>query len=258
MPRTLTLAAVAGALAIPMIAFADDPTAPPDTTTTTTPPAPTPAPPTPTPPPAPAPADPAPMPEATPPPAPAERVTPPPTPAPVTPAAPSGGLVSQAGVGGPVGYGSRGVLELGGSAGLTIATDMRNINVAPQIGWFVADNLQLSALLNLAYIDLGNGGASTLASALAEPSYHMPFNGHVFGFLGVGVGGSYISDLGGGFAVAPRIGTNVLVGRSGILTPSLSWQYTTHDVDVDAAEGDTAVLAVSSALRVNIGYTVMW
>jgi hypothetical protein len=77
----------------------------------------------------------------------------------------------------------------------------------------------------------------------------------VFGFLGVGVGGSYIKGAGGGFAVAPRLGANMLVGRSGILTPSLSWQYTTHSVDPGAAEN---MIEVSSALRINVGYTVMW
>ena len=170
---------------------------------------------------------------------------------------PPGGLVSQAGVGGPIGYGRAGVLELGGSAGLTIATDMRNINIAPQIGWFVVDNLQLSGIVNLAYIDTADSDGNTMFSALAEPSYHMPFNRSVFGFLGIGVGGAYITGVGGGFAVAPRIGANVMVGRSGILTPSLSWQYMSNDVDAGAS-GSPAVLAVSSALRANIGYTVMW
>ncbi|MBA3456357.1 MAG: hypothetical protein H0T42_24870, partial [Deltaproteobacteria bacterium] len=50
----------------------------------------------------------------------------------------SGGIVSQAGVGGLIGYGRAGVLELGGSAGFTFASDYRNLNIAPSIGWFVA------------------------------------------------------------------------------------------------------------------------
>ena len=48
---------------------------------------------------------------------------------------------------------------------------------------------------------------------------------------------------------------NVMVGRSGILTPSLSWQYTTHDT-MDTGQG--ALLVVSSAVRAQVGYTVMW
>jgi hypothetical protein len=172
---------------------------------------------------------------------------------------PPGGLVKQAGVGGVVGYGRAGVLELGGSAGLVLASDFRNVNVSPSIGWFVTDNLQLSAIFGISNIKAEDEDATVL-SAVVEPSYHLPFNRTTFGFMGIGVGGAYISGLGGGFAVAPRIGANLMVGRSGILTPSLSYEYTTHSVE-DAGDEmgkDLALVAVSSALRVNVGYTVMW
>jgi hypothetical protein len=69
-----------------------------------------------------------------------------------------------------------------------------------------------------------------------------------------------VSELGAGFAVAPRVGMNFMIGRSGVLTPSLSYEYTTHDVD-SVSDGDmqnTSLVAVSSALRINIGYTAMW
>ena len=174
-------------------------------------------------------------------------------------ALPPGGVVEQAGVGGSVGYGRAGVLELGGSAGLMIAPDFRNINVAPSIGWFVADNLELSAILSVSNIKAGDESA-TVVSGLIEPSYHIPFNRTTFGFLGMGIGAAYINDLGGGLAVAPRIGANFLVGRSGVLTPSLSYEYTTHNVESTPVGEmqDITVVAVSSALRVNIGYTAMW
>lgn len=174
-------------------------------------------------------------------------------------ALPPGGIVEQAGIGGVVGYGRAGVLELGGSAGLMIASGFRNINVSPSIGWFVADNLELSAILGVSNVKAGDEDA-TVFSALVEPSYNIPFNRTTFGFLGMGIGGAYVSELGGGLAVAPRIGAKFLVGRSGILSPSLSYEYTTHSVD-DAGEDmgkDLALVAVSSALRVNIGYTAMW
>jgi hypothetical protein len=172
---------------------------------------------------------------------------------------PPGGVVEQAGVGGVVGYGRAGVLELGGSAGLILATDFRNINFSPMIGWFVVDNLELSAILGVTNIKAGEEDA-TIFSALVEPSYHVPFNRTTFGFLGMGVGAAYVSELGGGLAVAPRIGANFLVGRSGVLTPSLSYEYTTHNVEtVDEEMGkDITLVAVSSALRINIGYTAMW
>ena len=174
-------------------------------------------------------------------------------------ALPPGGLVKQAGIGGIVGYGRSGVLELGGSAGFMIASDFRNVNVSPSIGWFVADNLQLSGILSISNVE-AEGEDATIFSGLVEPSYHIPFNRSMFGFLGLGVGGSYVSGLGGGFAVAPRLGANFLVGRSGILTPSLSYEYTTHSVEDAGEEGgqDLALVAVSNAVRFNVGYTVMW
>jgi len=173
-----------------------------------------------------------------------------------SPAMPPEGLVSQAGVGGITAYGRPGVLELGGSAGFRIGNGFNEVTVSPSIGWFVADNIELTGILDVAHVDTGENDA-TLFSALVEPSYHLPFNRTVFGFLGLGLGGSYVSELGGGFAMAPRLGANLLVGRSGILTPSVSWQYTTHDLDSDNTD-NTTLVAVSSALRLNVGYTVMW
>lgn len=170
------------------------------------------------------------------------------------PGVPPGGFVEQAGVGGLTGYGRAGVLELGGSAGFTAAGDLTQVNVAPSIGWFVADNLELTGIIDLAYAATEMEDA-TLITALVEPSYHLPFNRTTFAFLGLGAGVSYVSDTGAGFAMAPRVGGNFLIGRSGILTPSLSYQYTTHD---SADTGNGVLLQVSSAVRANIGYTIMW
>lgn len=171
-----------------------------------------------------------------------------------TPVVPGSGLVEQAGVGGLVGYGRVGVLELGGSAGFTAGGGMSQFDVAPSIGWFVADNLELSAIMDIAHVRTDDQ-SGTLATVLVEPSYHLPFNKTTFGFLGVGMGGAYVKGPGLAFAMAPRIGANLLVGRSGVLTPSVSWQYNTHDT-MDTEQG--VLLQVSSAVRANIGYTVMW
>jgi hypothetical protein len=170
-------------------------------------------------------------------------------------ALPPGGVVEQAGIGGPVGYGRPGVLELGGSFGLTVASGIRDMNLSPSLGWFVADNLELSAIGSVANVKAGDQTA-TVWSALVEPSYHLPFNRTMFGFLGMGMGAAYEQKLGTGLAIAPRIGGNFLVGRSGILTPALSYEYITHDAM--ATTQNVTVVAVTSALRVNVGYTVMW
>lgn len=154
-------------------------------------------------------------------------------------------------------YARAGTRELGASAGLTVATGFRNVNVAPTIGWFVTDHVELSGILAMSNIKAGEH-SSTVWSALFEPSYHVPIEDSLYWFLGMGLGVAYIGDLGGGLAVAPRIGLNFLVGRSGVLTPSLSYEYTTHTVD-NAMNGEDITLgAVSSTVRVNIGYTAMW
>jgi hypothetical protein len=168
---------------------------------------------------------------------------------------PPGGVVEQAGVGGVVGYGRPGVLELGGSFGLTLASGIRDMNLSPSLGWFVADNLELSAIASVANVKAGDQDA-TVWSALVEPSYHLPFNRTMFGFLGMGLGAAYEQKLGAGLAVAPRIGANFLVGRSGILTPALSYEYITHSAT--DTQSDVTMVAVTSALRVNVGYTAMW
>ena len=178
-----------------------------------------------------------------------------PQPAPASPGTPEGRIVSQAGVGGAVAYGRAGVLELGGSAGFTAATDYTTVTVAPSIGWFLADNLQISAILNMQSAKVGDASTKTLFTGLIEPSYHMPFSKTVFGFLGVGAGLGYVEGPGTGFAIAPRLGANLLVGRSGIVTPALFFQYTTHEATT-TPEG--TVLAVSSAYGMQLGYTVMW
>ena len=171
---------------------------------------------------------------------------------------PDGVIIRQAGIGGSVGYGRAGVLELGGSAGFAFASDYRNMNLSPTIGWFLVDNLELSAILSIANIKTGDQSA-TLWSGLIEPSYHVPLNRSVFGFLGLGVGAAYVSGPGAGFAVAPRAGANFMVGRSGVLTPSLSYEYTTVGTDMDNGENsNVTVVALTSAVRFNVGYTAMW
>ena len=44
-------------------------------------------------------------------------------------------------------YGRAGLYEVGGSAGLLLAPDVHTVTVAPAVGWFVADNFEISGLL---------------------------------------------------------------------------------------------------------------
>jgi hypothetical protein len=170
------------------------------------------------------------------------------------PAMPPGGIVKQAGVGGVTAYGRAGVLELGGSAFVTKATDLTQVNFSPSVGWFFMDNLEISAILGVNYSRVAGIGR-TYVNALVEPSFHIPFSDQAFGFLGLGVGMAFAQGPGTGFALAPRVGANIMVGRSGILTPALNVAYTTHDVQT-APNG--ALLGVSVSYGLGLGYTVMW
>ena len=170
------------------------------------------------------------------------------------PGLPSSGIVRQAGVGGAVAYGRRGVLELGGSAGFTAATDFTQISVSPSIGWFLMDNFEVSAIMGLNYAS-ADDNSRTLFTGVVEPSFHIPFSNTLFGFVGLGAGIGYVEGPGAGFALAPRLGANILVGRSGILTPAAFLQYTTHDA-TQTPQG--TLLAVSTSVGMQVGYTVMW
>ncbi len=180
-----------------------------------------------------------------------------------SPAAPPGGLVKQAGIGGVVSYGRSGVLELGGSASLAAASGYLQLSIAPSIGYFIIDNIQLSAIMGLTYTSIDAKAADgttetatqTLFSLLFEPSVHIPFTESLFGFLGVGMGVSYADVSGAGFALQPRLGLNVLVGRSGILSPAIYVQYTTTSA-IQTDQG--TLLQVNFGYGLNLGYTVMW
>lgn len=190
---------------------------------------------------------------------PAEELPPPrsdddPRPPVAAPQVPTGGVVRQAGIGGMTAYGRAGVLELGGSANFVRATDFTQLSLNPSFGWFFMDNFEISAILGLSHLSADEIN-TTFFSGLIEPSLHIPFSENVFGMLGAGVGLAYVEGPGVGFAFAPRAGLNVLVGRSGVLTPQFFMQYATHEA-IQTPTG--ALLAVSLSYGAGLGYTVMW
>lgn len=175
------------------------------------------------------------------------------------PMADAPGVTAQAGVGGTQAYGRVGVLELGGSGGLTIANKFNRFELSPSVGLFIADNLELSLISSFSRssIDIAGGKSVTATEfkLLLEPSYHLPFSETLFGFFGLGAGVSYLSGQDTGFALQPRIGLNILIGRSGILTPSLNVAYSTVDA-INTPSG--TVVGVQTSYGMNVGYTVMW
>ncbi len=151
-------------------------------------------------------------------------------------------------------YGSAGVLELGGWASLSSARDFTLINVNPQVGWFVMDNVRLSALIGLRAVRQDDE-RTTYLNALAEPSVHVPITDTMMGFFGAGVGPSWSRDEAFGLSVQPRLGTSFLVGRSGVFTPAVFALYSTTGV---VREVNGGLLGVDLLWGVSAGYTVMW
>jgi hypothetical protein len=175
-----------------------------------------------------------------------------------SPSIPAEGVVQQAGVGGTTAYGRAGVLEVGGSAGLSVAGDLIALRIAPTLGWFFMNNVEISGIVSLNYARTTSNGQTTQATSLnvlVEPSVHLPLNRTLFLFGGLGMGLAYADGPGAGFALAPRLGANVMVGRSGVFTPAVTFVYSTSGA-VETAQG--TLLSASTSLGINLGYTVMW
>jgi hypothetical protein len=104
-----------------------------------------------------------------------------------------------------------------------------------------------------------NSASQTVLRLLLEPSFHLPLSQTAWAFLGVGAGLASVPNGGGGstsgFALSPRLGANILVGRSGLFTPALFVDYTSGGT-ISTPQG--ALVAVNTAYGVQAGYTVMW
>lgn len=151
-------------------------------------------------------------------------------------------------------YGHIGQVELGGSAGVLLSSRTPTASIAPSVGWFPADDLEISGILGISNLEDG-GASSTRWLALVEPAYHTPITATIHGFLGMGLGGAYEHDVGSALAVAPRVGAKIVLGRSSVLTPSLQYQYLSHD----AMPSPTAMVkTMTGGLSVNLGYSAMW
>lgn len=164
-------------------------------------------------------------------------------------------LIRQAGIGGPTAYARNGVLELGGNLSFSAASDNIQLSVTPQIGYFITDNLQLSVLATVAYNEI-NKVHRTDVTAIIEPSVHVPIVTQLYVFAGAGVGVAYHQGLGTGVAVAPRVGFNIPVGRSGILTTAFNVNWSSNSA-FESTNGQKLV-AVHTMIGTSLGYSVMF
>ncbi len=177
----------------------------------------------------------------------------------------AGEVRTYAGVGGGIAYAERGVGEFGGSIGFSSSPGVRSLSADPSVGFFIFDNVQLSAIAGYQHVNLDGEDASNRLSLIFEPSLHTPFNDTLFFALGLGVGpaltdgqaddGSWV----GGVAIAPRTGLQLLVGRSGILNLGVRYSAVISGVDADVqVAGGQAILSFVNTLDVQTGYTVMF
>lgn len=188
-------------------------------------------------------------------------------PAPPLPSIEGPGIVENAGASGLTAYARAGVLELGGFVNFTVAKDYSSFGFYPTIGWFFVNNVELTAIIGATHVSqtLHEEGRDVDASStqlllLGEPSFHVPFSSSLYGFLGVGFGLAHQArspgaGAGVGFALAPRLGLNVMVGRSGVFTPAIQGIYQTTEA-VSTPQG--GAIAVRSTFGFQAGYTVMW
>jgi hypothetical protein len=163
-------------------------------------------------------------------------------------------------------YGHAGVFELGGFVDFTGASSFTSIQVSPTAGFFVYDNLELTGIMGFNYVhqtfDVGGVEVSnhkTIVRVLGEPSYHFAVTSNTWLFLGIGAGvasvpvGNDRSSV--GFDVAPRVGANLLIGRSGILSPAFFIDYTTGEA---LQTSGSSILGVNTTYGMQAGYTVLW
>jgi hypothetical protein len=168
--------------------------------------------------------------------------------------APEGVVVTEGKAGRSRPYAQAGVLELGGSTGFELADGYNRASFNPSVGYFVLDNIELSALMGLSQLNADYGSA-TVVSALIEPSIHRPLSRSLFGFVGLGMGVSNTAPGGTGFAMAPRLGANVLIARSGVLTPALQMTYATTPA---LPTVDGTLVRGGPSFGLSVGYTMMW
>lgn len=170
---------------------------------------------------------------------------------------------SYAGMGSGIAYAEAGVAEFGGSASLSAGTDFTSVAADPMIGYFPWDNVELSAIIGVRILNLEDTTRSQY-TALLEPSLHIPVGDtfFIFGGIGAGLGVAPTPDQTyTGFALAPRLGGQFLVGRSGLLNLGARYSMTFASADVDTDLGPfvgNAVLAFVNTFDVQAGYTVMF
>jgi len=127
--------------------------------------------------------------------------------------------------------------------------------LSPSIGWSVLNNFQLSLITNLTWVNpKGNADSLLTFGVFAEPSLHVPLTNRFLIFGGVGIGAAFTDDE-VGFAIRPRIGFDILIGRSGIFRPAFDLTWSSSEV---VNQAGTTFVGVQTSYGVSFGYHVMF
>lgn len=157
-------------------------------------------------------------------------------------------IVAGAGMGSRVAYAERGVVELGGTLGLDVRDEIVNFSVAPTLGYFIVDRLELSLIPLVSVRSIsdertGRRQTNTRWALIVEPTYHLPLMDYLYGFVGGGIGFTYESGPGAEALLRPVLGLDIMLGRSGVLKPGAF-------LDIGLGDG-----AIGGGFQ--MGYTVM-
>lgn len=165
-------------------------------------------------------------------------------------------VARDAGVGSPLAYGRRTVLELGGTFTFSHRSDTTEFGAAPSLGYFLLDGFEITLFALFRVVHIGaddqavpgspesDGETDFAIQPLIEPSYHLALNDAVFVFAGAGLGLTIAEDPAVDFVVRPRIGLDVLIGRSAVFKPAFF-------LDLGVTEG-------LGAIGVDAGFSAMW
>lgn len=149
------------------------------------------------------------------------------------------------------GYAKQGVWELGGAVSLVTGSRQKQAGIAPTLGYFVIDYVEISLIPQVDYAKLSGTAGRTRLVGLIEPSWHVQLSGPLFFFFGAGIGVAHEKATGTGLALAPRIGVNALIGGNGVATAGFEYIYSASP-KATVEERDSATLGLRA------GYTIAW
>lgn len=148
-------------------------------------------------------------------------------------------------------YGKAGQMEVGGSLSGSWTSSTFTLGLSPSVGYFLRDHVELSVIGSVDYENVtgddGERADAIAGSVVLEPSYHLTLSKTVAAFGGLGVGFAY-SQSAPAFDLAPRVGLNLDVGSSGVLSPEVSVPILFGDQGGDGA-------GVSAELIFGAGFT---